>query len=139
MNNHTTERGFVALMSAVIISIVLVMLVMTVGMSSLFARMDSLGGESKVGSRLLAESCINVALLALATSTDALHYTATNQSIIVGHDVRGAALNCVIETITHTGSSVTINTHASSNTSFSTVSTTVSLQPTIHITSYRVQ
>ena len=57
MNNHTTERGFVALMSAVIISIVLVMLVMTVGMSSLFARMDSLGGESKVGSRLLAESC----------------------------------------------------------------------------------
>ena len=64
------ERGFIALISAVVMSAILMSLMYTVSASSFYARIDAESIESKRVSLGLAESCINVALLALAISSD---------------------------------------------------------------------
>ena len=135
MNTHSSQRGFIALISAVVISAILLILMTSVGASGFYARFDSLGSEAKVASRALADSCINVVLLALATSTDVLHYSVTNEMVTVGHDTRSSPLTCIISGITHAGSNATIDTYASAYGSFSSVSVTVSFSPTIQIIS----
>ena len=62
----TCERGFIALVSALIISVVLLSIVIVSGMGSFYARMDALGKEQAAQARSLASSCVDVALLALA-------------------------------------------------------------------------
>lgn len=62
---HHTE-GFVALMSVVIISAILLVLVFTLGASSFFNRFDALDAENKRVSLGLAEACVNVGMLRIA-------------------------------------------------------------------------
>ena len=111
----------------------------TVGMASFFARFDSLGLENKRAAQALAESCINVALMAIATSTDPMHYAASGQPVEVGSDARGNPTTCVIRDIIHNGSNVTIDAYASSDDSFDSVSATASLTPGIQILSWNEQ
>lgn len=66
ISNQKTEQGFIALISVVIISAVLVGLAFTVSASGFYARFDALNGEFKRVSLGLAESCQNVALLKFA-------------------------------------------------------------------------
>lgn len=61
-----TPRGFAALMSAIIISAVLLMLVASTSMSSFYARANTMRAEFKRISLGHAESCMNVALLKVA-------------------------------------------------------------------------
>lgn len=115
------ERGFVALISTLIISAILLGLVFTAGASSFYARFDSMGMENKRVSLGLAESCIEVALLALSTSTAPALVSPTNRIVSVGTDGAGNPTTCVIETITHDGNAATIHAHASFNGTFSAV------------------
>lgn len=133
---RTTERGFIALISTVVISAILIILMAEVGMASFFARFDAVGNESKRIALARAESCVNVGLLALATSTDPAHYTASDQIVTVDSDARGNPETCTVKTITHTGSTATISAYASFNNSYSTVSAQVSLPPDVHIISW---
>ncbi len=133
------QSGFIALMSAVVISAILVGLISTVGVASFFARFDSLGLENKRAALALAESCVNVALLAIATSTDTMHYAASDRSVAIDADARGNPMTCVITDIIHSGPDVTIDAYASSDDSFDSVSAKASLTPGIQILSWNEQ
>ncbi len=60
------QRGFIALMSMIILSFVLLDVTMTANTSSMFARLNTLNSEYKRISLGLAESCVNKALLTIA-------------------------------------------------------------------------
>jgi hypothetical protein len=57
------NRGFIALMSAVIISVVLLLTVVTGALSGIFARSNVLDAELKSRSRAVADACLDQALL----------------------------------------------------------------------------
>ena len=61
-----TQRGFVALMSVIIISAILLLYVFGLGASSFFARFDSLDSENQRIALGKAESCAQAALLKIA-------------------------------------------------------------------------
>lgn len=65
---NTQERGFIALVSVVIISAILLALVFTLSVSSFFTRFSALDAEFKRQSVALAEACINVAVLKFSQS-----------------------------------------------------------------------
>ncbi len=60
------QSGYIALVSVLIISGLLVMALCTVSMSGFFSRFNTLNSEFKEVSTSPAESCINIALLKLA-------------------------------------------------------------------------
>ena len=62
----TKNSGYIALISTIIISAVLIGLTSMVSQSSFFSRFDSLNGEYKRISKGMAESCVNLALLEVA-------------------------------------------------------------------------
>jgi hypothetical protein len=62
-STRKNQKGFIALMSAIIISMILVMLIISSGTLAFFARLNVLNGEYKRVSKGLAESCANAALL----------------------------------------------------------------------------
>ena len=126
-------------MSTIVISGLLLMMMASTGEASFYARFDSLGVENKRSALALAESCINIALLALATSSDPANYVASAQSVIVDTNSHGAPRVCTIVSVAHSGSHVTINTYGSVNGSFSTVSVTATLPPNIKIVSWSEQ
>lgn len=64
------ERGFIALISTLIIASALSLLMFSNSTSSFFARFDALGSEFKRTSLGLSESCLNYALLQLAQNYD---------------------------------------------------------------------
>ena len=64
------ERGFVALISVIIISAILLVLVYTLGASSFFTGFDALDAENKRVSLGLAEACVNDAMLQIAQGND---------------------------------------------------------------------
>jgi len=136
MRYQTSQRGFIALISSVVISAILVSVALSASMASFYARLDALGLENKVQARISAESCVQVTLLALATSTDALHYNLNNQTVTIATDSQGKKTTCTIKQITHTSTNATINVYAESGSSFESVSETVSLVSPIHIISW---
>jgi hypothetical protein len=126
-NEKVNERGFVALVSTLIISAVLMSIVIGAGAAGWYARLDALGSESKRIALSLAESCASVALTALATSTDPTHLVIVNQSVHIGADSLGNPLTCTIVNIAHNGTDATINTHAEFNNSYSAVEVIASI------------
>lgn len=126
------QGGFIALMSAIVMSAILLILVTTVSTSSFYARADSLGSENKRISLGLAESCINVALLALATSTAPSTYSPVNLPVMVGVDAQGNTMTCTIQSVGHAGTLATIDTQASYKGSFTNVTARATVpDPTI--------
>ena len=136
IDNSNPQRGFIALMSTIVISAILLLLMAGAGLASFYARYDALGIESKHAAHALAEACVNVALLALATSTDPLRYAPNNQKINVGTDTWGNEMRCIIKNVIPSGSDATINAYASTDGSFDTVSAVVSLSPSMQVISW---
>lgn len=67
--NHApikSQRGYIALISVIIISAVLIIITFATSFGAFFARFNSLDGEFKKQSAALAEGCIDTALLQLA-------------------------------------------------------------------------
>jgi len=64
--NKKGQEGYIALMSAIIISAVLVGISVSISTTGFFVRFNVLDAEYKLRSAALAESCVNVALLRLA-------------------------------------------------------------------------
>lgn len=62
------NAGFIALFSGVIISIILLMIATNLSFTGFYKRYNVLDGEFKEKSAALAEACVNVAMLNLATS-----------------------------------------------------------------------
>ncbi len=77
-----SEQGFIALMSAIIISMLLIMLSLAVSMTGFFGRFNILDAEYKQRSLVLAEACADSSLLKLITIPD----YAGNETINLGAD-----------------------------------------------------
>src|SRR3954466_8148875 len=84
MSIRSSQEGFVALISVIIISAILLTLVFMMNLSSFFARYDAYNEDSKRVSLGLAEACIEVAKLKLVQNA-AYPSTlpATGQSVTV--------------------------------------------------------
>lgn len=78
--NNNGSGGYVALISAVIISILLIVVGLTLNISVFFARFNALNSEYKKQSLNLAEACIDVARLKLAEN---LSYSGNNEEITI--------------------------------------------------------
>ncbi len=61
-----TQSGYIALMSAIIISILLLAITVNLGFNGFFGRFNILDSESKERSSALAEACVDTAVLNLA-------------------------------------------------------------------------
>lgn len=79
---NNSQSGFVALMTAITLSLVLLLITITINQAGFFLRQASLGLEYKKQSSALAEACIHNALLRLAVNPA---YTG-NETISVGAD-----------------------------------------------------
>lgn len=134
------ERGFIALISAVVMSAILMSLMYTVSASSFYARIDAESIESKRVSLGLAESCINVALLALAISSDPTNtsghgYAPVHEVIVVGADDTGQPLRCTIESVGGAGTTNrTIFASAEYRGAYSSVESVATVVDPAHVT-----
>jgi len=97
--NTKTNAGFLALMSAIIISAILLLIATSVSNISFYGRSNILDAELKEKSFALAEACVDVAILNLLQG---INYTG---DVAVGSD------KCTIQSISGT-SEKTINTYA---------------------------
>lgn len=65
-----TNSGFIALMSAIIISVVLLLIVANLSLTSFYGRFNILDSELKEKSSALAEACVDTAMLKLVNDSD---------------------------------------------------------------------
>lgn len=82
-NHANNEKGFVALMAAIVISLILITLTVTLNQSGFFTRSALLDAEYKERSAALAEACADTALLKLAGNPS---YSG-NEIIPIGTDI----------------------------------------------------
>lgn len=112
LENETKQKqsGYIALMSTIIISLILLGLTFSVSSAGYFARFNSLDAEYKRVSLGLAESCVNVALLKIGQQ-----YTAYNP---LGEMVNIGSELCTIDSVTYASTATmgqrlaSIETHA---------------------------
>lgn len=132
-SNAKSGNGFIALMSVVIISAILLTLVFTLGVSSFFNRFDALDAENKRVSLGLAEACVNVAMINLAQdSTYSLATGGPGTCVSVGDTcpaVVGAQTSktCKICSVVTSAGQSTINVRAVYNQTYSNIATVVTL------------
>ncbi len=129
----TSQRGFIALISAVIISTVLLTLAVSIGSSTFFARFDALNHEYKRLSLGFAESCVTTALGKIGAD---YNYSASNVLVSLG-TLYGKPAECTIAQVAG-GTPIngkkpfTITAKANFNNAFSTITTQVTAQdPTL--------
>ncbi len=78
--NKDKSGGYIALISAAIISILLIVVGLTLNISAFFARFNALNDEYKKQSLNLAEACVDVARLRLAEN---MSYAGNNEEITI--------------------------------------------------------
>lgn len=70
IHKHSKKnQGFIALMSAVIISAILILLATSLSLTGFYSRFNVLDSETKERSSGLADACVDLALLAFAQGT----------------------------------------------------------------------
>lgn len=125
---HT--RGFVALMSVIIISAVLLVLVFTLHIASFFSRFDALDTENKRISLGLAESCVSAVSLKIARDP---HYVPapSGDCISVGGTCQGDDPQkvCMICSVMLNGLSATADLRARYNGAYSNLRVTINVTP----------
>lgn len=128
MIRHTTS-GFVALMSVIIISAILLALVFTLGVSSFFNRFDALDVENKRASLGLAEACVSAAMLRVAQNGSYVPAVA-GDCVTIGGTCYAAdpQKTCAICSVAG-GNPATVVTRAVYNGAFSTVQVTFDTVP----------
>jgi len=94
MKNH--QEGYIALVSAIIISILLISITITIGMNNFFARFNVLDSESKERSSALAEACVDAVILNLANNSN---YNPNNECVSVGDSCPSGTNICAIVSV----------------------------------------
>lgn len=129
MTRHTPQRGFIALISAIIISTVLLTLAVSIGSNTFFARFDALNREYKRLSLGFAESCVTTALGNISAN---YNYSAANVPVSLG-TLYGKPATCTIASVS-AGTPVggkktfTIVAKANFNNAFSTITAQATAQ-----------
>lgn len=106
LNVKCRQNGFIALTSAIIISVLLLAITVALGFSGFFGRFNILDSESKERSSALAEACGDTAILNFAQDQS---YNPSNQSVTVGSD------HCKIVSLATAANQTTIKTQACIN------------------------
>lgn len=118
------QSGYVALMATLIISAALLGLTITVSSAGFFTRASILEDEYKQNSLVLANSCANTALLALALNFN-YQPSDSNKTISVNSD------SCVIDSVTQDQQNIelkTITVHAQYREAFTNLIITAAVQ-----------
>jgi hypothetical protein len=118
--NKKSNSGFIALMSAVIISVLLLLMAANLGTNGFYNRFNILDSELKERSSALAEACADTALLKLANDST---YVGPETVIVSGTDT------CTIDTTTPINPRV-FNVHANYNNSYTNLQITIDV-PTV--------
>jgi|SRR3989344_3599404 len=84
------NEGFAALITAIVLSLVLIIVTVTLNRSGFFARSAILEAEYKEMSSALAEACVDIAMLRIATTPG---YSVTNDPIAIGDET------CTIDSV----------------------------------------
>ena len=104
--NLETQKGFIALMSAVIISVILLLIATNLSLTSFYGRSNILDFELKERSSALAEACADTAILKLANDLGYIP-VAGGEDVFVGLD------KCTIESVAPgAGSEIIIHTQS---------------------------
>lgn len=103
MKNKRKNSGFAALMSAIIISVILVLIMTNLGLTGFYSRADILDSELKDRSSALAEACVDIAILKLASN---FSYTGGEIITVSGSDT------CTIHSINGSTDPIIITTKA---------------------------
>src|SRR3989338_4446979 len=98
-----TNSGFAALMSAIIISAILLLIATNLSFIGFYSRSDILDSELKERSSALAEACVDTALLELANNPN---YAGDEAIIVFEGDT------CIIQAINPDATPIIINTKA---------------------------
>lgn len=92
--NLKAKRGFVALISAIIISVVLLLIVTNASLTGFYSRSNISDGELKEISSNYAEACVDTALLKITNDST---YSGGGDTLDVDTD---GINDCVIESVT---------------------------------------
>lgn len=95
INQAHQKRGFIALMSVIIISVMLVSQVFMVSKGGLSVRLDVLNSEHKTISKTLATSCVEAAIIKLNQN----YYYLTS---VDGEVISIGSKSCTLKKIEHT-------------------------------------
>ena len=98
------QRGFIALMSAIIIATILLLVATTGGLTGIFARGNALDAELKARSVGAADACVDLALLDLANG----------KSSPADPHALNSLDECIIISVVPESGQTTIRIHASS-------------------------
>ena len=93
------QRGYIALISAIMISAVLIIISISISTTSFFSRFNVADAEYKKRSKALAEACIDQGLLKYAQDPS---YTGNNEVVNVGSDT------CKVVSVASSGSNVIV-------------------------------
>ncbi|OGI60837.1 hypothetical protein A2814_03435 [Candidatus Nomurabacteria bacterium RIFCSPHIGHO2_01_FULL_38_19] len=98
-----TTAGFIALMSAIIISVILLLIAVNLSFTGFYSRSNILDSEFKARSSALAEACVDTVLLNLANNPS---YTGEESITVSGTDT------CEIGTIVPTADPIIVEVTA---------------------------
>lgn len=110
------KSGFIALMSAIIISVLLLAITVSLGFAGFFTRFNILDSESKERSMALAEGCVDMAVLKL---TQDPYYNPVNEVVTIGGQ------QCTIVSLAIFGNQIIIRTQAVVNKAYTNLVVTV--------------
>jgi hypothetical protein len=122
------QRGFIALISVLIISAILLTLVVTMGFAAWFARADVLANEQSQTAQQESRGCIDVALRILTNAPDPSTFTLHDQNIAID-----GSHTCAIVSIIHDNNTVVISTAAKEGNVVSHVISHVALAPYMRV------
>lgn len=116
------ERGFVALMSIVIMSAIVLVLMFTLGISVFFSRFSVLETEHKRVSLALAEACANTAMLKIVQNASyAPAFGGECVSVSDTCGASGATRTCRICSVEESSGTYTIRTRAVHKGAYTTI------------------
>ncbi len=116
MKQRNIQKGFIALISSIVMSAILLLITTTLSLSSFFTRFAILESEYKERSSALAEACVDSALVKIAIDNT---YSPSNEIVRVGSD------SCLIKRVTTVGTQKTIVTQGNYQESYTNLSVTI--------------
>ena len=123
-DNKPDERGYAALLCAIVLCAVLLGLTAGAASAGYFARFDILTDQAKEQSRALAQTCANLAVAGLSQNPSPDYFKPERVSLNAG--------SCAIKNISGTGNSRVITASADYLQAFTELEAAVSLDPAVN-------
>ncbi len=121
MNTQDTQRGFIALMTVIIVGAILMVMIFTLGASAFLNRFSTFDTENKRISLALAESCANAAMIRIAQNPS-YSPVGNGECVSVGGTCPAGKMVCKICEVTPVGGpNYTIYARASYNGAFTNI------------------